>query len=187
MVISVPDSSNTAALGYASESGIRFEIGLIRNHYVGRTFIQPGQDRRDHDVRVKFNPVEGVLKGKRVIVVDDSIVRGTTSRKLVRLLREAGAAEVHVRISSPPVRWPCYYGVDIPTRRELIASQMSEDEIAAYLEVDSLGYLSLDGMLEAAGEVTPMCSACFSGAYPVPILNEVGKEVLEKDGPGQGN
>ena len=185
IVISVPDSSNTAALGYASESGIRFEIGLIRNHYVGRTFIQPGQDRRDHDVRVKFNPVEGVLKERRVIVVDDSIVRGTTSRKLVRLLREAGAAEVHLRISSPPVRWPCYYGVDIPTRGELIASQKSVEEIEAYLEVDSLGYLSREGMLEAAGEVAPMCSACFSGEYPVPIVNEVGKEILEQHQPSR--
>ncbi len=180
IVISVPDSSNTAALGYASGSGIRFEIGLIRNHYVGRTFIQPGQSQRDHEVRVKFNPVEGVLKGRSVVVVDDSIVRGTTSRKLVRMLRGAGAREIHLRISSPPVAWPCYYGVDIPTREELIASRMSVEEVEKFLEVDSLGYLSLEGMLEAAGEVTPMCSACFSGEYPVPILNEVGKEVLER-------
>lgn len=183
IVISVPDSSNTAALGYASASGTRFEIGLIRNHYVGRTFIQPGQSQRDHEVRVKFNPVEGVLKERSVVVVDDSIVRGTTSRKLVRMLRTAGAREVHLRISSPPVSWPCYYGVDIPTREELIASTKSVEEIAAYLEVDSLGYLSLEGMLEAAGDVGPMCSACFSGAYPVPIVNDIGKDVLERQHP----
>jgi len=180
IVISVPDSSNTAALGYSSESGIRFEIGLIRNHYVGRTFIQPGQQQRDHEVRVKFNPVEGVLQDRSVVIIDDSIVRGTTSRKLVRMLRGAGAREIHLRISSPPVSWPCYYGVDIPTREELIASRMSVIEIQEYLEVDSLGYLSLEGMLEAAGEVGPMCSACFSGDYPVPITDELGKEVLEQ-------
>jgi amidophosphoribosyltransferase len=181
IVIAVPDSSNTAAIGYSSESGLRFEIGLIRNHYVGRTFIQPGQTRRDHDVRVKFNPVGGVLRERSVVVIDDSIVRGTTSRKLVRMLRDAGAREVHVRISSPPVSWPCYYGVDIPTREELIASSKSVEEIAEYLEADSLGYLSLEGMLEAAAEVGPMCSACFSGEYPVPILNDVGKDVLERE------
>jgi amidophosphoribosyltransferase len=180
IVISVPDSSNTAALGYASQSGIRFEIGLIRNHYVGRTFIQPGQERRDHEVRVKFNPVEGVLKGRSVVVIDDSIVRGTTSRKLVRLLRGAGAREIHLRISSPPVSWPCYYGVDIPTREELIASHMSVAEIEESLEADSLGYLSLEGMLEAASEVGSMCSACFSGDYPVPITESLGKEDLEQ-------
>jgi amidophosphoribosyltransferase len=169
IVIAVPDSSNTAALGYATESGLRFEIGLIRNHYVGRTFIQPGQSRRDFDVRVKFNAVEGVLKDKRVVVVDDSIVRGTTSRKLVRMLRDAGAREIHLRISSPPVANPCYYGVDIPTRDELIANRMSVEQIREYLEVDSLGYLSLQGLLAAAGEVSPVCDACFSGNYPVPL------------------
>ncbi len=169
IVISVPDSSNTAALGFAQASGLRFEISLIRNHYVGRTFIQPGQSRRDFDVRVKFNAVEGVIKGKRLVVVDDSIVRGTTSRKLVRMLREAGAREIHLRISSPPVANPCYYGVDIPTHAELIANRMSVEEIREYLEVDSLGYLSLEGLLAAAGEVSPVCDACFSGNYPVPL------------------
>jgi amidophosphoribosyltransferase len=167
IVISVPDSSNTAALGYAQESNLRFEIGLIRNHYVGRTFIQPGQERRDHDVRVKFNPVEGVLQGRRVVVVDDSIVRGTTSRKLIRMLRNAGAAEVHLRISSPPVAWPCYYGVDIPTRDELIAFSMDVEQTRAFVGADSLGYLSLEGMLKAAEQPWPMCHACFSGEYPV--------------------
>jgi amidophosphoribosyltransferase len=169
IVIAVPDSSNTAALGYANESGIPFEIGFIRNHYVGRTFIQPGQSRRDFDVRVKFNVVEGVLKEKRVVVVDDSIVRGTTSRKLVRMLRDAGAREIHLRISSPPVANPCYYGVDIPTRDELIANRMSVEQIRNFLEVDSLGYLSREGLLASAGAVAPVCDACFSGNYPVPL------------------
>ncbi|MFO7768714.1 MAG: amidophosphoribosyltransferase [bacterium] len=179
IVISVPDSSNTAALGYANESGIKFEIGLIRNHYVGRTFIQPGQSRRDHDVRVKFNTVEGVLKGKRVAVVDDSIVRGTTSRKLIGLLREAGAAEIHVRISSPPITWPCYYGVDIPTREELIAARMSADGIREYIGADTLGYLSLEGMISAADRDHPMCHACFSGEYAVEADDGMGKQALE--------
>lgn len=180
IVISVPDSSNTAALGYAQESGIRFELGLIRNHYVGRTFIQPGQEKRDHDVRLKFNPVEGVLNGKSVVVVDDSIVRGTTSRKLVGLIREAGAREVHVRISCPPVAWPCYYGVDIPTREELIASRMSVEEIRDYIGADSIGYLSLEGMLSAVERNGPMCHACYSGEYPVPPDEEACKESLER-------
>lgn len=179
IVISIPDSSNTAALGYANESGIKFEIGLIRNHYVGRTFIQPGQSRRDHDVRVKYNTVEGVLKGKKVVVVDDSIVRGTTSRKLIALLREAGAEEIHVRISSPPIQWPCYYGVDIPTREELIASRMDVAEIRDYIGADTLGYLSLEGMLSAAGRDHPMCHACFSGDYPVTPGEQLGKQALE--------
>jgi amidophosphoribosyltransferase len=179
LVISVPDSSNTAALGYALESGIRFELGLIRNHYVGRTFIQPGQERRDHDVRVKFNPVEGVLKNERVVVVDDSIVRGTTSRKLIKMIRDAGASEVHVRITCPPVAWPCYYGVDIPTRDELIASHKSVEEIREYIEADSLGYLSLEEMLNAVESSSEMCHACYSGEYPIPPEGNLGKEVLE--------
>lgn len=180
IVISVPDSSNTATLGYARESGIRFEIGLIRNHYVGRTFIQPGQERRDHDVRVKFNPVEGVLKDKRVVVVDDSIVRGTTSRKLIGMIRDAGAAQVHVRITCPPVAWPCYYGVDIPTSEELIASHKNVEEIREYIGADSLGYLSLEGMLSAVGVDRAMCHACYSGEYPVPPDDKLGKQVLEE-------
>ncbi|MFC1545327.1 amidophosphoribosyltransferase, partial [Gemmatimonadota bacterium] len=167
IVISVPDSSNTATLGYAVESGIRFELGLIRNHYVGRTFIQPGQERRDHDVRVKFNPVVGVLRDKRVIVVDDSIVRGTTSMKLIRLIREAGAKEVHVRITCPPVAWPCFYGVDIPSRNELIAAKMSVEEIGEHIGADSIGFLSLEGMLAAVEREGPMCHACYSGEYPI--------------------
>jgi amidophosphoribosyltransferase len=170
-VISVPDSANSAALGFAEQSGLPFELGLIRNHYVGRTFIEPSQVGRDFKVRLKYSAVREVLAGKRVVIVDDSLVRGTTSRGLVSLLREAGAAEVHFRLASPPVRNPCYYGIDMPTREELIASQFSEAEIAARLGVDSLGYLSLEGMTTAVQEGGPFCHACFSGEYPTPLLD----------------
>jgi len=181
IVISVPDSSNTAALGYAEASGIRFEIGLIRNHYVGRTFIKPSQKVRDFEARTKYNPVRGVLKGKRVVVVEDSIVRGTTFKHLAKMLREAGATEIHVRVSSPPIISPCYYGIDFQTRDELIAAQKTVEEIREYLGVDSLGYLSMEGMLKAMpNEGTEYCTACFSGRYPVKIEDEVGKTVLER-------
>ena len=170
-VISVPDSANSAALGYAEESGLPFELGLIRNHYVGRTFIEPSQAGRDYKVRLKYSPVRDVLEGKRVVVVDDSLVRGTTSRGLVNLLREAGATEVHFRLASPPVKNPCYYGIDMPTREELIASQKSEEEIRRKLGVDSLGYLSLEGMLDAVDPEASFCSACFSGNYPAPLVD----------------
>ncbi len=170
IVISIPDSANTAALGYAEESGIRFEIGLIRNHYVGRTFIDPGQSIRDLDVKVKFNPVRGVLEGRRVVVVDDSIVRGTTSKKLVKMIRDAGAKEIHFRVSSPPIISPCFFGIDMPTRKELIGANMTVPEIEKYLAVDSLRYLSLEGMLslKSLGEKS-FCSSCFSGKYPMPV------------------
>jgi len=168
IVIGIPDSANTATLGYSEESGIKFEIGLIRNHYVGRTFIDPYQNIRDLDMKVKFNPVKGVLKGKRVVVVDDSIVRGTTSRKLVQMIRGAGAKEVHFRISSPPIISPCFFGIDMPTREELIASNMSVKNIEKFLGVDSLHYLSLKGMLSLSGlPDTTFCSSCFSGKYPI--------------------
>lgn len=167
LVFAVPDSSNSAALGFAEESGLPYELALIRNHYVGRTFIQPQQAGRDAKVKVKYNPVREVLKGKSVVMVDDSIVRGTTTRGLVALIRAAGVTEVHMRVSSPPVTGPCYYGIDTPTREELIAANNSIDEIAAEIGVDSLGYLSLDGMLNAApGGPTGFCHACFSGDYP---------------------
>jgi amidophosphoribosyltransferase len=179
VVIAVPDSSNSIALGYSEHSGIPYELGLIRNHYVGRTFIQPSQTGRDFGVRVKFNPVAEVLAGKRVVVVDDSIVRGTTSRKLVRLLRRAGASEVHFRVGSPPVTHPCFYGIDTPSRRELIGALKTVDEIRDYLGVDSLGYLSLAGMLAAEREPTRFCRACFTGAYPVPVDATGGKLALE--------
>lgn len=170
-VIAVPDSANSAALGYAEQSGIPFELGLIRNHYVGRTFIEPSQVGRDFKVRLKYSAVREVLDGKRVVVVDDSLVRGTTSRGLVNMLREAGAREVHFRLASPPVRHPCYYGIDMPMREELIASRMSEAEIQRHLGVDSLGYLSLEGMTDAVSEAGPFCHACFSGEYPAPLLD----------------
>ncbi|HEU18032.1 MAG TPA: amidophosphoribosyltransferase [Deltaproteobacteria bacterium] len=176
IVIAIPDSANTAALGYAQESGLRFEIGLIRNHYVGRSFIAPHQKERDRDVKVKFNPVAGVLKGKRVVVVEDSIVRGTTLKQLVRLIRNAGAARVHVRVSSPPVTSPCFYGIDISTRGELIASSHAVHEIERYIEADSLAYLSVDGMLDAVPDGSLHCTACFTGNYPTLIPVNFRKE-----------
>ncbi len=172
-VFSVPDSSNSAALGYSEQSGIPLELGLIRNHYVGRTFIHPTQVGRNFKVRVKYNPVREVIEGKRVVVVDDSLVRGTTSRGLVSLIRDAGAREIHFRVASPPVRSPCYYGIDMPTREELIGARLSVDAIRESLGVDSLGYLSIEGMHAAMREVkgasSPFCDACFSTSYPAPL------------------
>ena len=178
-VTAVPDSSNSIALGYSEASGLPYELALIRNHYVGRTFIQPQQAGRDFGVRVKFNPVREILDGKRVVVVDDSIVRGTTSRKLVRLLRRAGAREVHFRVGSPPVTHPCFYGIDTPSRRELIGALKSVEEIREYLGVDSLGYLSLDGLLACEKEPRNFCRACFTGQYPVAVDATGGKLALE--------
>lgn len=168
-VFSVPDSSNAAAAGYAEASGLPLEHGLIRNHYIGRTFIQPGQDVRDFRVKIKYNPVTSVIRGRRVVVVDDSIVRGTTSSALVRLIRDAGAREVHLRIASPPLRHPCYYGIDIPNRDELIASSRTVDEIRDHVGADSLAYLSFDGLYRAVGARERHCDACFSGNYRVPV------------------
>ncbi len=179
IVISVPDSSNSAALGFAEKSGIPFELGLIRNHYVGRTFIQPSPGLRDLRVRIKYNPIREVMEGKRVVVVDDSIVRGTTMRKLVKIIRRAGAREVHLRISSPPIAYPCFYGIDTPTRGELIASSHTVDEIRTYLRVDDVAYLSLDNLIRSAPEGLGYCTACFCGDYPVEFETEPGKEVLE--------
>jgi len=168
VVVPVPDSGVPAALGFAEAAGIPFETGLIRNHYVGRTFIEPRQSIRHFGVKLKLNPVRDAVEGKRVIVVDDSIVRGTTSRKIVRMLREAGATEVHLRVSSPPTTHPCYYGIDTPTRHELVAATHAIDEIRTYLTADSLSYLSLDGLREAvAGGTVHYCYACFTGDYPV--------------------
>ncbi len=170
IVIAVPDSSNTAALGYSNQSGIPFELGLIRNHYIGRTFIQPQQIIRHFNVKVKFNPVGGVLKDKKVVVVEDSIVRGTTLKILTQVIRKAGAKEVHIRVSSPPIRFPCYYGMDFPTKKELIASSMSVEQIREHLGVDSLGYLSIEGLLDSVPkDKHDYCIACFKGNYPVPI------------------
>jgi len=168
IVIPVPDSGVPAAIGYAQEAGLPFELGLIRNHYIGRTFIEPQQSIRHFGVKIKLNPVRELLEGKRVVVIDDSIVRGTTSRKIVKMVRNAGAKEVHVRISSPPTSYPCYYGIDTPTRKELISSSHTIEEIRRYITADSLGYLSEEGLLQAVGaSKTPYCKACFSGNYPI--------------------
>ena len=173
VVVPVPDSGMYAALGYAEESGIPFALGLVRNHYVGRTFIEPKQAIRHFGVKVKLNPVREIVEGKRIVLVDDSIVRGTTSRKIVRMLREAGAREVHVRVSSPPTMNTCHYGIDTPTRGELIAANQSVEEIQHFIEADSLGYLSVEGMLAAFGRPQQAtCTACFTGIYPVEIEEE---------------
>jgi len=174
LVMAIPDSGNSAALGYAEESGIPFDIGMTRNHYVGRTFIQPKQKIRDIGVRVKLNAIKDVIKGKRVVVIDDSIVRGTTSKQRIKAIRAAGAKEVHFRISSPPVQFPCHFGIDTPKREYLIAAQKSMDEILRYIGADSLGYLSREGMLSSISAYAPdnFCSACFSGKYPIKVRNK---------------
>jgi amidophosphoribosyltransferase len=173
LVVPVPDSGVTAAVGFAAESGIPFRFGLIRNHYVGRTFIEPSQSVRDFGVKLKLNPVRSLLEGKRVVLIDDSIVRGTTSRKIVRMIRSAGAKEVHMRISCPPTISPCYYGVDTPSKNQLIAANKSVDEIREYIRADSLAYLSLEGLKKACGEgeKTSYCSACYTGKYPTSIVD----------------
>lgn len=186
LVISVPDSGTPAALGYSEESGIPFEEGLMKNRYIGRTFIQPSQEMRDLGVRLKLNPVKRYLKGKRVIMVDDSIVRGTTSRQIVRMLREAGATEVHLAISSPPTRYSCFYGVDTSDRDDLIAARMNEESIRQFIGADSLRYLSLEGLKACfPGAGDDFCTACFSGDYPVEVPEIMrGKYSLEKDDRG---
>src|SRR5229473_1522922 len=172
LVVPVPDSGVTAAVGYAAESGIPFRFGLIRNHYVGRTFIEPSQSVRDFGVKLKLNPVRSLLEGKRVVLIDDSIVRGTTSRKIVRMIRSAGAKEVHMRISCPPTISPCYYGVDTPSKKELIAANHSVEEIRKFVEADSVGYLSLEGLREAVSDTNhEFCYACYTGNYPTELVN----------------
>jgi amidophosphoribosyltransferase len=181
IVISVPDSSNTAALGFSQASGIPFEIGLIRNHYVGRTFINPVQQDRESKVKVKFNPVRGVLKGQRVVVVEDSIVRGTTLRQLVALIRNAGAKEIHIRVSSPQIKFPCYYGMDFPSKEELIANNKSNEQTRKFLGVDSLGHLSIDAMYSCLeGEGADYCYGCFSGKYALSSKFKTHKDILER-------
>ena len=169
LVIPVPDSGVSASLGYARESNIPYGMGLTRNHYIGRTFIQPIQIIRDMEVKIKLNPIRDVLQGKRIVLVDDSIVRGTTSRKIIRLLREGGAKEVHFRISSPPIKFPCFFGIDTPVQRELIASSHSVEQIRQKLGADSLGYLSLEGLLSCVKNPKNYCTACFSGDYPLKV------------------
>jgi amidophosphoribosyltransferase len=173
VVVPVPDSGVCAAMGFAEESGVPLRMGLIRNHYVGRTFIQPQASIRHFGVKVKLNPVRSILDGRRVILVDDSIVRGTTSRKIVKMVRAAGAREVHVRVSCPPTISPCFYGVDTPRKSELIAATHSLAEIREYLEADSVAYLSLEGLLSAVGKDRgSYCSSCYTGVYPVPVPRE---------------
>jgi amidophosphoribosyltransferase len=180
LVIPVPESGTPAAIGYAEESGIPYGLGLVKNSYVGRTFIQPSQTIRQLGIRLKLNPLRDVIRGKRLVVVDDSIVRGNTQRALVRMLREAGAVEVHVRISSPPVKWPCFYGIDFASRAELIANGLEPEGVRASIGADSLGYVSLDGLVSATDQPrTRLCRACFDGVYPIPLPEVVGKHVLE--------
>ncbi len=181
LVTPVPDSGNFAAVGYALESGIPFHNGFTRNHYIGRTFISPTATQREFKIKVKLNPVKEVVEGKRVIVIDDSIVRGNTARSRVRTLREAGAKEVHMRISCPPHVSPCYYGIDFPDPKELLASRHNMEEIKKFLDVDSIGYLSIEGMLEAAeGTDQDYCTACWSKTYPCPVIDEMDKFGMEK-------
>jgi len=176
IVVPVPDSGLVAALGFAGESGIPFEFGLVRNHYVGRTFIEPKQEIRHFGVKLKLNAVAALIKGKRVILVDDSIVRGTTSRKIVTMVRDLGAREVHMRISSPPTTGPCYYGVDTPRRDDLIASAHSVEEIRAFIRADSLGYLSLEGLRKAVDDGDTFCAACFDDNYPIAVNQRAGTQ-----------
>ncbi len=178
-VMAVPDSGNSAALGYAQELKLPLEVGMIRNHYIGRTFIQPSQFMRDFRVRVKLNPIAQVLKDKKIVVVEDSIVRGTTSRSRVEELRRAGAREIHMRISCPPIRFPCFYGIDFPSQEELIAAKKTVKEIAEFIHVDSLEYLSLGGMLGVMKNSKDFCHACFSGEYPAKIPENQSKYLLE--------
>jgi amidophosphoribosyltransferase len=180
MVIAVPTTGHSAAQGYSEVSGIPYGDGLYKNNYVGRTFIQPSQSLRDRGVKLKLNPLPDSIRGKRLVVVDDTIVRGTTTKQVVQVLREAGATEVHIRIPCPPIQWPCFYGIDMPTRQELIAADLTVEQIRDYLGADSLGYLSLEGMVEAAeGPAESFCRACFDGQYPIPVPAGAGKYVLE--------
>jgi amidophosphoribosyltransferase len=173
IVVPVPDSGTVAAIGYSAQSGISFRFGLVRNHYVGRTFIEPRQSIRSFGVRIKLNPVRDLIEGRRVVLIDDSIVRGTTSKKIVRMVREAGAKEIHVRISCPPTISPCYYGVDTPNKADLIAAQMSVEEIRKFIDADTLGYLSLEGMMAATGiPANEACVACWNERYPTRITED---------------
>ncbi len=184
LVIPVPDTAVSAAQGYAEVSGIPYGEGLMKNRYVGRTFIEPSQSLRERGVKLKLNPIPDAIRGRRLVVVDDSIVRGTTTRQIVQALREAGAAEVHARITCPPIRWPCFYGIDMSTRSELVASDLSVEQVRGFIGADSLGYLSLEGMIAATGAPGDgLCRACFDGAYPVPVPADAGKFLLERSAP----
>ncbi|MGZ4147764.1 MAG: amidophosphoribosyltransferase, partial [Actinomycetota bacterium] len=181
LVIPVPDTSTAAAQGYAEASGLPYGEGLMKNRYVGRTFIEPSQALRERGVKLKLNPMPDAIRGKRLVVIDDSIIRGTTTRQVVQALREAGAAEVHTRITCPPTMWPCFYGIDMSTRQELVAADLSIDQIRGFIGADSLGYLSLDGMVAASGGTKDtFCRACFDGEYPIAIPDGAGKFLLEQ-------
>jgi len=183
LVIPTPESGTPAAIGYSQESGIPFGHGLVKNAYVGRTFIQPSQTIRQRGIRLKLNPLKEVIRGKRIIVVDDSIVRGNTQRALVQMLREAGAAEIHIRISSPPITWPCFYGIDFATRAELVATGLAVEDVCKSIGADSLGYISKDGMIAATHQrESELCTACFTGVYPIelPTADRLGKNLLER-------
>jgi amidophosphoribosyltransferase len=190
MVMATPESGTPAAIGYAQESGIPYGQGLMKNSYVGRTFIQPSQTLRQRGIRLKLNPLHEQIAGRRLVVVDDSIVRGNTQRALVGMLRDAGAAEVHVRISCPPVMWPCFYGIDFASRTELIAAQRTADEVCASIGADSLGYLSLEAMITATEQPqSELCTACFTGTYPIPLSadQQARRDVLDAPtGPTRG-
>ena len=180
LVIAVPTTGHSAAQGYSQVTGIPYGDGIYKNAYVGRTFIQPSQSLRDRGVKLKLNPLPDSIRGKRLIVIDDSIVRGTTTKQVVAMLREAGATEVHILVTCPPLQWPCFYGIDMPTRQELIAADLTVDQIRAYVGADSLGYLSQEAMVEAAGgDAASFCTACFDGEYPIPVPEGAGKFVLE--------
>jgi amidophosphoribosyltransferase len=182
----VPDSATAAGVGYAQESGIPVAEGLIKNRYVGRTFIEPDQRIRDLGVKLKFNPMPQMLNGERLVVVDDSIVRGTTTPNVVKILRKAGASEIHMRICAPPIRYPCFFGVDMATRRELIAAQKSIPEICDFIGADTLGYLSIEGLIKAVSlPKDNFCLACFTGDYPIPVQLEMDKLALEYIAAGQ--
>ena len=183
IVMSIPDSGNYAALGYAEQSGLPFEFGMVRNHYIGRTFIQPSQEMRKHGVKIKLNPIKEILKGKRVVVVEDSIVRGTTTGGRIKAIREAGVKEIHMRISCPPIKFPCFYGIDFPSKKELIANELaSVEEIGKFIGVDSLKYLSLEGMMDAVcGNKCTFCAACFSGKYPTKVCTDAVKCAFDTD------
>jgi amidophosphoribosyltransferase len=180
LVIAVPTTGHSAAQGFSEVTGIPYGDGLYKNNYVGRTFIEPSQTLRDRGAKMKYNPLPESIDGKRLVVVDDSIVRGTTTKQIVSLLREAGATEVHIRITCPPVRWPCFYGIDFPTRQELIAADLTVDQITDYVGAESLGYLSLEGMVAATGDAPgSFCRACFDGEYPIAVPEGAGKFLLE--------
>ena len=178
LVMPFPDSGNYAAVGYSQESGLPLELAMIRNHYVGRTFIQPSQDMRDFSVRVKLNPVKSVIKGKRIVIVEDSIVRGTTIRARVKKLRELGVREIHLRVSCPPIKFPCFYGIDFSSKGELIAANHSVEDIARFMGIDSLHYLTIPGLVDSVTQ-NEWCLACFDGNYPVPLADRMGKDCLE--------